>query len=233
MRITSLFSSVFIFLVVSVGAPVAAQADPGAGCMPGTPDNVPATTSFYDPARQYLGPDPLPADPPVGPLLGGYQRFGAQNVDQFVAQYRSDTGWIYPPDDGFVSTGGQVQRHPETIAAGKRIDRFGYAGGRYLAPAGDAFSARALPPQNLNSPGDTPLANYHLYCVLKPFQVEAGPIAPWFGQPGGGTQYMLTTDDLPEAGNSVSVTWLLQNGYLVEERPSVLPQLPTGSTGFW
>ena len=27
--------------------------------------------------------------------------------------------------------------------------------------------------------------------LLKPIEVKAGEIAPWFNQPGGGTQYMF------------------------------------------
>ncbi len=38
--------------------------------------------------------------------------------------------------------------------------------------------------------------NYHLYRVIEAFEVIAGPIAPWFGQPGQGVQYMLNTSIL-------------------------------------
>ncbi|GAA5057807.1 TNT domain-containing protein [Nocardia callitridis] len=187
--------------------------------MPGTPDNATATTDFYDPDRQFLGPQPLPSDPPVGPLLGGYERFGQLTEDSFVAEYRSGDGWIYPPADGFEIENGQPIKHAEELPAGKRIDRFGYSGGRYLAPIGDSFQQRALPPQNLNTPSGTPQSNYHVYCVAKAFSVDAGPIAAWFAQPGGGTQYKLDESYLPDAGAALSVTWLIQNGFLVEERP--------------
>ncbi|MFI6362060.1 TNT domain-containing protein [Nocardia sp. NPDC050630] len=222
MRYRSIVTAIFASLLLLVGPPLPVYAQPGPAqsfCNPGTPYDAPPTMSFYDPNRQYLGPDPLPEGPPVQPLLVGYQRFGALSVDDFVAKYRNDSGWVYPPDDGFQVIGGQAVRHPQELPPGKRIDRFGYAGGRFLAPAGDQFSARALPPQNLNTPTGTPQSNYHLYCVLKPFKVEAGPIAGWFEQPGGGTQFLLQVAYLPKAGSALSVTWLLQNGYLVEERP--------------
>lgn len=32
--------------------------------------------------------------------------------------------------------------------------------------------------------------NYHVYRVLQPITVLAGPIAPWFGQRGQGVQYV-------------------------------------------
>ena len=46
--------------------------------------------------------------------------------------------------------------------------------------------------------------NYYVYEVTKSFDVGAGPIAPWFEQPGGGTQYVTYTN----------VKGLLEGGYL-------------------
>ncbi len=54
--------------------------------------------------------------------------------------------------------------------------------------------------------------NYHVYRVLKPFEVLAGPIAPWFGQPGQGVQYKL----------SQNVLTLIQNGFLERTDPSAV-----------
>jgi len=214
-----------VLLVVGpvLTAPEASASSPAAGassCRPGTPDTAPPTTSFLDPARPELGPQPLPSERPVGPLMFAYRRFGGLTSDQFVAKYRSGTGWSYPPADGFLVIAGLPIRYRQTLAAGSRIDRFGYSGGAYLAPSRTLFLQRALPPQNLNTPTGTPQSNYHLYCVLRPFDVDAGPIAPWFEQLGLGWQYKLEAGYLPDAGTAVSVTWLLQNGYLVEERPA-------------
>lgn len=222
MRLRSIITSFLALLFLVVGPPSAAQAQPlgsSGGCNPGTPDIAAATTDFYDANRTYLGPDPLPQQPPVGPLVSGYKRFGDLAEAAFITRYRSDSGWVYPSDDGFKVVNGQVVRYPMVLVPGKRLDRFGYPGGKFLAPAKDSFAARALPPQNLNTPSGTPQANYHLYCVVKPFIVDGGPIAPWFGQPGGGTQFVLSTVYLPQAGSAISVTWLLQNGFLVEEKP--------------
>lgn len=67
---------------------------------------------------------------------------------------------------------------------------------------------RSIPPQNLvGTPPEG--CNYHVYHVLKPFAVDAGPIAPWFHQTGGGLQYQLRGG--PERLN---VLWLLDNDYL-------------------
>lgn len=59
--------------------------------------------------------------------------------------------------------------------------------------------------------------NYHVYRVVKPLLVLAGPIAPWFGQPGFGVQYVLYEN----------VSTLIGTGYLAREDPLVLlPRKP-------
>jgi hypothetical protein len=51
-----------------------------------------------------------------------------------------------------------------------------------IAPRLLPASRRCQPSKRLQ-----PLFNYHLYEVTAPFTVEAGPIRPWFNQPGLGT----------------------------------------------
>lgn len=204
---------------VPATASASAPARAASPCRPGTPDPAPATTEFYDPAQPAMGPAQLPSTPPVGPLVFAYSRFGTLSEQQFIAKYRTTTGWIYPPDDGFLTIGGYVLRDEVTLKPGRRIDRFGYPGGAFLAPTGTLFLQRALPPQNLNTPTGTTRSNYHVYCVLKSFDVDGGPIAPWFEQLGLGVQYKLVAAYVPASAGAISVTWLITNGYLVEERP--------------
>lgn len=226
MRIRSVVLGAVLVAVPVTAAPAASAAPASAvsgsraPCAPGTPDVAPPTTEFFDPARPELGPAALPATRPVGPLLFFYRRFGGLTADAFSARYRSGNSWVYPPSDGFLVIGGKAVRYRQKLAAGSRIDRFGYSGGSYLAPAGTLFLQRALPPQNLNTPVGTPQSNYHLYCVVTPFDVDAGPTAPWFEQPGLGLQYKLDASYVPASGGTISVSWLLANGYLVEERPA-------------
>ncbi len=226
MKIRSLAVSVTVVLVgafAATPAPAQAASAPHASgaskCVAGMPQTAPTTTDFYDPAHPEFGPAQLPWASPVGSLLFGYQRFGLETEAQFAAQYRSGSSWIYPPDDGFLVVAGHPIEYTQTLTPGSEIDRFGYSGGAYLSPAHTLFTQRALPPQNLNTPAGTPVANYHLYCILKAFPVDAGPIAPWFQQLGLGIQYKLDASLLP-SGSSPSVTWLLTNGYLVEENPA-------------
>ena len=54
--------------------------------------------------------------------------------------------------------------------------------------------------------------NYPVYRVLQPLAVLAGPIAPWFQQPGGGVQYMTYNNILT----------LVNEGYLSREEIKVV-----------
>ncbi|MFD0331805.1 TNT domain-containing protein [Streptacidiphilus monticola] len=78
---------------------------------------------------------------------------------------------------------------------------------------GPPYALRAIPPQSLDG---QPAAgcNYHDYRVLRPFSVDAGPIAPWFDQPGLGWQYQLDSALVPGSPARLNVLWLVQNGYL-------------------
>lgn len=210
--------------LADVGPPPDEGGQPDGGqptglCRPGTPPNAPPTTAFFN-GNPLFGPAQLPTASPVGPLLSGYQRFGALGPAEFLAQYGNTAGdaYVYPPALGFViAPDGRPIKAAQQLLPGYRLDRFGFPGGAFLAPLGTPFSSRSLPPSNLNTPANAPLANYHVYCVVKPFTVDSGPIAPWFAQPGMGTQFKLEQKYLPEAGAALSITWLLAHGYLVEE----------------
>ena len=90
--------------------------------------------------------------------------------------------------------------------------------GTYVSAADAPYSQRSLPPNNLDSPADSreyPY-DYHIYTVIKPFKVEGGPIAPWFGQPGLGAQFYV--------GATGNILTLLQDGYLERvNKSSLLP----------
>ncbi|WP_031087102.1 TNT domain-containing protein [Streptomyces sp. NRRL WC-3549] len=179
----------------------------------------PCTGEFRDDAR--LGPQWLPSttQAPVGPLLKGYKRTGTLSPAAFLKKYwegPEDTGsWKYPPDDGFAEVNGEIDREPTKLRPGQRLDRFGSEYGGYLAPAGDAYAERALPPQSLNTREATTPCDYRVYKVAKPFWVWQGGIAPWFEQPGGGQQIKLDPVFLdPGEGERLNVKWLLDHDYL-------------------
>jgi hypothetical protein len=99
------------------------------------------------------------------------------------------------------------------------LDRFGAETGTFLAPALTAYGKRALPPMNLDTFNAAAHYNYHLYKVVRPFTVDAGPIAPWFGQMGKGLQYVTcVATNLAQPCSSPNVADLLRRGDLQEER---------------
>ncbi|MCE9687211.1 glycohydrolase toxin TNT-related protein [Shewanella sp. AS16] len=99
----------------------------------------------------------------------------------------------WPSHDGFATSFGKALADSVTLAPGTKLDRYGgYFGangefkdtGRYFADEGIEFEKRALPPK---SKAFSP----HTFEVIESFDVLSGPIAPWFGEPGGGTQYFV------------------------------------------
>lgn len=87
----------------------------------------------------------------------------------------------------------------DVLEPGQVIDRYGSESGRFLSPAGTPYEQRALP-------YDASRMDYRKYRIMKPLPVESGKAQPYFGQAGGGRQYM--TD--------MAVDDLVADGYLVE-----------------
>jgi RHS repeat-associated protein len=84
----------------------------------------------------------------------------------------------YPDNNGFL---GATER--KFLMKGDRIDRIGGSDfSRFFSPEGTPIAARSLPAESAQQP-------LRIFEVLKPFEVEAGKIAPAFGQLGYGTQY--------------------------------------------
>ncbi|WP_407555585.1 TNT domain-containing protein [Streptomyces sp. Pv4-95] len=185
---------------------------------------APCTGEYHGEAR--LGPKALPEKwhAPVGPLLNGWKRTGKLSPSAFLSKYwqgPAESGsWKYPPNDGFAEVNGEIDKEPTKLRTGLRLDRFGSEYGAYLAPAGDRYAERALPPQNLNTRDAATPCDYHVYKVTKAFWVWEGSIAPWFEQPGGGRQIKLDPVFLdPSEGQRLNVKWLLEHDYLASVEP--------------
>ncbi len=102
------------------------------------------------------------------------------------------SNYVYPPNNGFLG-----EPTPEVLPPGTDVGRFGDPGGSFFAPAGTEPQLLSLPPGTIDLP-------YTTYTVIRPLPVYSGPAAPWFGQPGGGAQYLSPN----------SVGWLVEQGYL-------------------
>ncbi|MDU0073675.1 MULTISPECIES: glycohydrolase toxin TNT-related protein [Bacillus] len=93
--------------------------------------------------------------------------------------YNQETGDInWPPHNGFEGEPVKMK-----LEKGMLIDRFGGPGGSFFSPEGIPYEQRALA---LHSDE----ADYYVYEVLRPFEVDGGKIAPWFDRPGGGTNIL-------------------------------------------
>ncbi|WP_369393197.1 TNT domain-containing protein [Streptomyces sp. CG1] len=169
----------------------------------------PAPTTPYMPYYRNdwrLGPEHLPQSGALGKMLKGYQRTDHTSAARFLACYwqtdpkTGKSGWWYPDHNGFVLNNGKPVEHPVTLRKGQLVDLFGSGYGTFLAPAGTPYAKRAIPPSNLDQYVENCPYSYHLYRILQPFTVEAGPIRPWFGQPGLGLQY-LTAQTIPTLAN--------------------------------
>ncbi|MCM2411079.1 TNT domain-containing protein [Streptomyces sp. RKAG290] len=151
-----------------------------------------------------LGPRDLPKTGPIGKMLRGYNRTGRVSQYWFLGCYwqtnpvTNTSGWWYPDNDGFVlDRQGKPEKKSLKLRVGQLVDLFGSGFGNFLAPAGTPYAKRAIPPSNLVKYTTAYPSSYHLYRVLKAFTVEAGPIRPWFGQPGLGIQYR-TAKSIPD-----------------------------------
>jgi hypothetical protein len=235
MRYRSLITVALTVSVLFVAPAVTARA--GACPAAGQPPTAPATTDFFD-NNKNLGPKILPTDGPVAKLLPAYKRFGAfgsdgdKNVEADWTRTFIDPAadpnkpWKWPPiSAGFDTKAGPPLGTPNEknrkLTVGQQLDRFGDPDGRYLSPRGAIpipFGLRALPPSSLNTPAGAPQSNYHVYCVVQEFAVDAGPIYGWFAQPGNGVQYFLNADYLP-GKPWLNVQWLIDNKRLIEVAP--------------
>ncbi|WP_030059464.1 TNT domain-containing protein [Streptomyces novaecaesareae] len=204
--------------VLAPSLPAAAAAPATTAARAATPSDQCSAAFHDDDAR--LGPQDLPTTGRVGRQLLGYQRTGGASDQDFLAKYYDPAanggkgGWIYPPADGYVTLpDGSPIEFDITLYPNQNIDRYGSEYGAFLAPEGLPYASRAIPPQSLD--GNPPATcNYHDYKVVKAFKVHAGPIAPWFNQPGWGLQYQLDTALVPGGPARLNVLWLVDNGYL-------------------
>ena len=104
----------------------------------------------------------------------------------------------FPANNGFL---GATER--QFLMPGQVIDRYGgTASSRFFSPAGTSEAARALPAGSAGQPIRT-------FEVMKPFEVDAGTVAPAFVQPGLGTQFRTP----------VQLDILLKRGILQETTP--------------
>ncbi len=162
-------------------------------------------------------PPPLPPDTPAPPPLpADHQLFHGYTPVDPGPEFTSPDGRLFYPDDTLPTKPYAV---PGTVfpdanlPAGTVLSRFGNPTGAYLAPEGTPFAELSLPPHSALNP-------YNEYFVKDPtllppgYHIEQSQVAPWFHQPGGGTQYRVIGPN----GKDAPVDALLDSGYLGDVR---------------
>ncbi|MFI0221196.1 TNT domain-containing protein [Streptomyces lydicus] len=228
-RRTSVLTALALLLPLTCLAPA-----PSAGAAPGA---APAVTGAEIPncyasdPKCRFGPIALPEEESLRKLLVGYQRTGGLGAGKvFLDTYWDPNrknhegqvvgGWRYPGGNGcHLDDDGSTGEHRVTVAKNRELDRFGSLRGAYLATGGTPFARRSMPPTALNAP-----VEYRRFKVLKPFDAYECTTAPYFNQPGGGTQQRLSTafaePDPPQEDKDV-LRWLVDHQYL-----KVIEKLP-------
>jgi hypothetical protein len=131
-----------------------------------------------------------------------------------------------------VNNGCNISETPTMLYKGNHIDRFGSDYGFFFGIAGEPYIHRSLPWFGNYIPNDisnnnaikqnfykfysqadvslNPEYDYHLYKVIKPFQMNSCVISPAFGFPGGGTQYRsnINAKELIQQGFIKEVPWV-------------------------
>ncbi|MGQ0584372.1 MAG: TNT domain-containing protein [Reyranella sp.] len=161
---------------------------------PPAPEVPPGLPSIIENVRRWRQPPGQPSVTPSPPDVVGPRAATEQSAEPTHEGRINAPSDIWPDNNGFAGEPKKVTLTPGTV-----VDRYGGPGGSYLSPKDTPPEARSMRPGT----GTRPL---NVYEVVKPFEVDAGPAAPHFNQPGGGTQYYL--------GTQKSVQDLIDSGHL-------------------
>jgi Tuberculosis necrotizing toxin len=164
------------------------------------------TTAFCGDSR--LGPTAISTQAVIASMFTDYGRLGRECPQGYYDTWVKYDGSVpQPPQNGFrLDSNGTKISHMTTILNNTEIDRFGWPNGSYVSLAGRPFSERSISPSNILKRGADGLIYGRWLTIKQIDNVEAGPVDPWYSQPGNGTQYLL-----PDS------TWnLVGQGYLQE-----------------
>ncbi|MEL6530243.1 MAG: glycohydrolase toxin TNT-related protein [Pseudomonadota bacterium] len=141
---------------------------------------------------------------PAGQTQAAVRKMPQSFQDEYAAARaagwkKPDGSTWWPPNNGGVGT-------PKTgpLTPGTKLDRYGHTGGQFMGSAGDGIPQRAL--------ASPPTGTANKYTSQPGLHVEQSPVAPWFGQPGGGTQYRVV--DPTGVNPKYSVQNALDDGFL-------------------
>ena len=170
------------------------QANPVGYVDPSGHDVCPVVQNHYEQYQEYRKQHPRATAADAYKAVTGKDplKKDVGKSDSTSNYYNPDGSPIWPPNRGFDGNPTKVTLEPGTL-----IDRYGYDGGTFVSPKGIPYTERSLPIGTDQKP-------YTVFEVVKPVEVQAGKIAPWFGEKGGGIQYEF----------SQKISDLLQQGIL-------------------
>ena len=126
--------------------------------------------------------------------MGGPSAAGLYMANNFFNSIDVNATWLgyWPPNNGFSGPTESI-----TLQQGTVIQRIGGTDGFFSSAYYTDPMSLSLPYHQMSN-----MANPTMYIVNQPFTVIAGQVAPWFGQYGGGIQYLLpqTIQKLIELG---------------------------------
>lgn len=129
---------------------------------------------------------------------------------ELLKNYTRNFEPIYPENEGFATIKRTIRKNGKviveevldkkeiTLQPGTLTDRYGSDAGVYTSPFNTPLTMRSLPIGTINE------RTYSVFRILKPITVDAGTIAPYFGQTGGGIQYVFRE----------SIESLIKKGYI-------------------
>lgn len=135
-----------------------------------------------------------------------YEGMNAQDIlNQFWDSAKGT--WKWPKVDGFADGNYETAR---SIPKETLLDRIGEVSderGDFMGAVGDSYPHRGLAP---GSSGDYNRFHGTGKELPEGWEVRYGKVGEAFGQPGGGTQWVV----IDKSGKTVLIKWLLENGYL-------------------
>lgn len=178
-------------------------------------DHMPASPGDHliPPAGNHAPYVELPHDAPTPAALpSDHPLFDGYHPTDPGPKYTNPDGSLHYPD---ASDPTKPYAVPGTVVdnaqlpKGTVLGRFGYPGGEWLAPEGTPFAKLALPNESALKP-------YYEYVVSDPtklppgWRIEQSQVAPWFNQPGEGTQYRI----IAPPGQKPNAQFLEDSGFL-------------------
>lgn len=133
---------------------------------------------------------------------------GMTHQDILNSHYTPRGGPDWPQHDGFANGKWEaLNRIPENIHL-DRIGEVSTARGDFMGTAGDSYPSRSLAP---GSSGDYNTFQGTGKPLPSRWELHYGQVGPAFGQPGGGTQWVVIDK---KTGDHILVDTLIRGGYL-------------------